>query len=155
VSANDEVALAILAELGDRIPHDVSLVGFDDIEAASLVRQRLDTVSVDKLAMGRLAVSMLVHRMRHPHDPAFVAMQPARLVVRSSSAAPRDRSDTKRCPGSSSSVTVVDESHTTCRRHPWLPRPAEPLTAAVCPFLLDGVVEAQRMGSDTTPKRSW
>jgi DNA-binding LacI/PurR family transcriptional regulator len=89
VAANDEVALAVLAELGHRVPGELSLIGFDDIEAASMVRPRLDTVSVDKPAMGRLAVSMLMHRIRHPHDPAFVVMQPVRMVSRESAAPPR------------------------------------------------------------------
>jgi LacI family transcriptional regulator len=88
VAANDEVALAVLAELGRRVPGELSLIGFDDIEAASMVRPQLDTVSVDKPAMGRLAVSMLMHRIRHPHDPAFVVMQPVHVVSRASTAPP-------------------------------------------------------------------
>ncbi len=79
----------MLAELPARVPGELSIVGFDDIEASSLVRPRLDTVAVDKPAMGRLAVSLLRHRMDHPDDPAFVAIQPAHLVVRNSSAVPR------------------------------------------------------------------
>lgn len=88
VAANDEVALAVIAELGHLVPRQLSVIGFDDIEAASMVRPRLDTVSVDKPAMGRLAVSMLLHRIRHPHDAAFSVMQPARLVARDSAVPP-------------------------------------------------------------------
>lgn len=91
VAANDEIALALLGEIGVAVPEEVSIVGFDDIEASSLVRPRLDTVSVDKPAMGRLAVSLLLHLMEHPDDPPFVATQPARLVVRASTAAPAHR----------------------------------------------------------------
>ena len=85
VAANDTVALAILADMPARVPDELSVVGFDDIEAASLVRPRLDTIAVDKPAMGRLAVSLLQHRIDHPDDPPFVAIQPVRLVVRQSS----------------------------------------------------------------------
>jgi LacI family transcriptional regulator len=88
VAANDLVALGILAEHRDRVPRELSVVGFDDIDAASLVRPRLDTVAIDKPAMGRLAVSLLRHRMAHASDPAFTAIQRASLVVRESSAPP-------------------------------------------------------------------
>lgn len=88
VAANDEVALGVLAALAGRVPQKVSLIGFDDIEASTKVRPRLSTVAVDKPAMGRLAVAMLLHRIRHPHDPAFTVMQPARLVIRDSVAPP-------------------------------------------------------------------
>ncbi len=89
VAANDAVALSLLAELRDAVPREVSVVGFDDIEAAGLVRPRLTTVAVDKQAMGALAVAMLRHRVAAPEDPAFTVVQQARLVVRESSAPPR------------------------------------------------------------------
>ena len=60
------------------------MIGFDDIEAARLVRPRLSTVTVNKPAMGRLATSMLFHRMDHPDDPPFTVVQRARLVRRDS-----------------------------------------------------------------------
>ena len=89
VAANDAVALEVLAELGGRVPDGLSLVGFDDIDAAVMVRPRLDTVAVDKQAMGRLAVSLLRHRIANPEDPSFTLVQQARLVVRETSAPPR------------------------------------------------------------------
>lgn len=86
VAANDEVAIAILGKLRGRVPDQVSLAGFDDIDSAALVHPALDTVAVDKRAMGRLAVSLLRHRMSNPNDPAFTVTQRASLVVRDSSA---------------------------------------------------------------------
>lgn len=88
VAANDAVALALLAELRDRVPAEISLVGFDDIEAASMVWPRLTTVGIDKEAMGRLAVSLLRHRIAYPDDPGFTVVQQAQLVVRDSTAQP-------------------------------------------------------------------
>jgi LacI family transcriptional regulator len=85
VGANDDVALNLLAELRDRVPQEVSVVGFDDVAAASFVRPRLDTVAIDKRAMGRLAVSLLRHRIAHIADPVFTVTQRAELVVRESS----------------------------------------------------------------------
>lgn len=87
VGANDPVALAVMAELGAAgidVPSQVSVVGFDDLEAATLVRPRLDTVAIDKPAMGRLAASLLVHRMIYPADRPFTSVQHARLMRRES-----------------------------------------------------------------------
>jgi LacI family transcriptional regulator len=86
VAANDEVALAVLAASGSRItvPDDLSIVGFDDIEATRLVSPRLTTVTVNKEAMGRLATAMLLQRMDQPQDPPFTVLQRARLISRES-----------------------------------------------------------------------
>lgn len=88
VAANDAVALTLLSQLPIDVPGRVSLVGFDDIEAAGLVRPQLTTVGVDKEAMGRLAVTVVRHRIAHPDDPAFTIVQQARLIVRGSTAPP-------------------------------------------------------------------
>lgn len=91
VAANDDVAIELLRHLRDRVPREISVVGFDDIDAASKVRPRLDTVAINKQAMGRLAVSLLRHRITHPADPAFTVTQRAALVVRESTAPPGGR----------------------------------------------------------------
>jgi LacI family transcriptional regulator len=88
VAANDDVAIEILALLRDRVPREVSLVGFDGIDAAMKARPRLDTVAVDKRAMGALAVSLLRHRITHPGEPAFTAVQRTALVVRETTGPP-------------------------------------------------------------------
>lgn len=88
VAANDDVAIEILVRLRSRVPHEVSLVGFDGIQAALKIRPRLDTVAVDKRAMGGLAVSLLRHRIEHPREPAFTAIQRTSLVVRETTGPP-------------------------------------------------------------------
>lgn len=88
VAANDDVAIEILGHLRDRVPREVSLVGFDDVETAAKIRPRLDTVAVDKKAMGGLAVSLLRHRIAHPNEPAFTTVQRTSLVVRETTAPP-------------------------------------------------------------------
>ena len=82
------MAIELLGHLRDRVPHEVSLVGFDGIEAAAKIRPRLDTVAVDKRAMGALAVSVLRHRIVHPREPAFTAVQRTSLVVRETTGPP-------------------------------------------------------------------
>lgn len=94
VCANDTSALACADEIqneGLLVPGDVSVVGFDDIDAAARVRPALTTVAVDKPAMGRVAVSMLRHRIDHPDDPPVQVAQQTRLVLRNSTRVIRSR----------------------------------------------------------------
>jgi DNA-binding LacI/PurR family transcriptional regulator len=91
VGVSDEVALAALAAAAAariRIPADLSITGFDDIEAARLVSPKLTTVTVNKEAMGRLATAMLLQRIDKPQDPPFTVLQRARLIARESVAPP-------------------------------------------------------------------
>jgi LacI family transcriptional regulator len=64
--ANDAVAVALLQaarQAGIAIPDRVSVVGFDDIDLAAFVSPTLTTMAVDKVGMGRIAVTMLAHRL--------------------------------------------------------------------------------------------
>lgn len=87
LACNDAVAIATLRALHalDRAaPTDLSLIGFDDIEASSLVTPALTTMQVDKQGMGRRAVDLLMHRAQFPDTaPVTVALHP-RLVTRQS-----------------------------------------------------------------------
>jgi len=49
-----------LKESGLRIPYDISVIGFDNIEAASFKGIDLTTISMDKSGMGKLAVNILL-----------------------------------------------------------------------------------------------
>jgi LacI family transcriptional regulator len=91
VAANDAVALAVLAAAiaaRIRVPADLSITGFDDIDATRLVSPKLTTVTVNKEAMGRLATAMLLQRIDQPADPPFTVLQRARLIWRESVAPP-------------------------------------------------------------------
>jgi LacI family transcriptional regulator len=64
--ANDAVAVALMqaARLeGIDVPGRVSVVGFDDIDLAAYVSPPLTTMAVDKVGMGRIAVTLLAHRL--------------------------------------------------------------------------------------------
>jgi DNA-binding LacI/PurR family transcriptional regulator len=64
--ANDAVAVALLQaarQAGLAIPDQVSVVGFDDIDLAAFVSPALTTMAVDKVGMGRIAVTLLAHRL--------------------------------------------------------------------------------------------
>lgn len=88
---NDELTLGAMSaarDLGKRIPEDVSFVGFDDIEEAARANPPLTTMRVDKRGMGRIAVQLLSDRIEYPDSTPITAALHARLVERSSVAAP-------------------------------------------------------------------
>ncbi len=91
-ATSDVVAIAAarrLLELGYRIPEDVSLVGFDDIEMSALVYPALTTVRQDRAAMAREAIGALEQLMGGDETPPGEALIAPRLVVRASTAPPR------------------------------------------------------------------
>jgi LacI family transcriptional regulator len=79
-----------LLELGYRIPEDVSLVGFDDIEMSAFVYPPLTTVRQDRALMAREAIGALEQLMdgEESQVPGEALVEP-RLVVRASTAPPR------------------------------------------------------------------
>jgi LacI family transcriptional regulator/LacI family repressor for deo operon, udp, cdd, tsx, nupC, and nupG len=92
---NDLVAAGVmsaLAELGLRVPQDVSVVGFDDIPIARHLATPLTTVHVPKYESGRLAAELLLAQIESsaPGAPALPERRSleATLVVRASTAPP-------------------------------------------------------------------
>ena len=76
-------ALQALALAGLRVPHDVALVGFNDIALCSALVPQLTSVRLDRVGIGREAVALL-DRMRKGSDhrqPVFVDVE---LIVRQS-----------------------------------------------------------------------
>jgi len=87
VVANDQMALGVMAGLasaGLDVPRDVSLVGFDDTPDAAFYRPALTTLRLDLAGEARRCVAEVLGL-----DPTASPGQP-RLVVRSSTAPPRD-----------------------------------------------------------------
>jgi LacI family transcriptional regulator len=85
--ANDDVTITAMdaaRELGRRLPDDLSVVGYDDIDLAECLSPPLTTMQVDKLGMGRLAVELLINRIEHPEANLVRAAIRPRLVERGS-----------------------------------------------------------------------
>jgi LacI family transcriptional regulator len=86
--ANDLMAIGaldVLRERERRVPDDVALVGFDDIEAAALVSPPLTSVVNPAFETGRTAGAMLMERMTGAYTgPPRAVTLPCRLVVRRS-----------------------------------------------------------------------
>ncbi|MPQ98532.1 LacI family DNA-binding transcriptional regulator [Modestobacter sp. I12A-02628] len=91
--ANDHMALGLvraLTEAGVSVPHDVSVVGFDDIAEAEFLCPPLTTVHQDFAEVGRRCVDVLLERVEADggwfDGPPVVV--PSELVVRASTAPP-------------------------------------------------------------------
>jgi LacI family transcriptional regulator len=59
-------AIRALREAKLRVPDDVSVVGFDDIQSAAYQNPALTTVRQPLREMGRIAAETLLRRIRHP-----------------------------------------------------------------------------------------
>jgi len=99
VAANDEMAIGAISALdvkGVRVPDEISVVGFDDIQLAAYAIPALTTVHVDFRASGHLAIDRLLHMIGSlPEDAPLPEPVPPVLVTRASTApvrtAARDR----------------------------------------------------------------
>ena len=86
VAANDEMAIgamSALRERGIRVPDDVSITGFDDIQLAAYSAPSLTTVRVDFSASGARAVDRLLSLIQGEEAEVGRAIVPS-LMVRSS-----------------------------------------------------------------------
>lgn len=86
-ACNDMMAMGAIraaTEQGLRIPDNLSLVGFDDIELASFVTPPLTTISQPKDQIGQLAVQFLVERINEPALSPRREVLPTSLIIRQS-----------------------------------------------------------------------
>jgi DNA-binding LacI/PurR family transcriptional regulator len=93
--ANDLVALGVLQGLtqrGIRVPQDVAIVGYDDIEFAAAAAVPLSSVRQPREQLGRTATALLLEEIEDDgrHEHRHVVFQPE-LIVRESSGRPRTR----------------------------------------------------------------
>ena len=85
VAASDLIAIGAMRALqgqGIDVPGSVSVVGFDDIPAASLANPPLTTVVQDTRSAGESLVDTLLKLVRE--EPATGVVLPTRLIVRRS-----------------------------------------------------------------------
>jgi len=89
-AGNDLMALGTMAaglDLGLRIPGDLSVTGFDDIDLAAVVRPSLTTVHQPNYEMGRLAAELILNA--DARRGGRVRTMATRIVPRQSTGAPR------------------------------------------------------------------
>jgi len=96
ICGNDVIAFGALFEaraLGLRVPEDLSIVGFDDLDLASQVDPPLTTMHVPSVRMGKGAAEYLLARLAGEDPPNSTEME-ASLIVRGTTAPPRPRQPT-------------------------------------------------------------
>lgn len=85
--------LRAIRELNLRIPDDISVVSFDEVEDISLTNPFLTVISQDSYAMGVAATEQLLKRIREDdksrEDRQKIVLQP-RLIIRESCGSPRE-----------------------------------------------------------------
>ena len=85
----DAIAVGVLhaaAELGLKVPQDLSVVGFDDILLASHVMPRLTTVAQPVEKIGQKATELLLQQIQNPALPSELITLETHLVIRESTA---------------------------------------------------------------------
>ncbi|MEV0157143.1 LacI family DNA-binding transcriptional regulator [Micromonospora sp. NPDC050686] len=93
IAYNDVMALGLLSRLRDRdvqVPHDISVIGVDDIQMSAMSAPALTTVSVGKEQAGRAAVDLLLALLQQPDGVRNTRRElPTQLLVRGSTGVAR------------------------------------------------------------------
>jgi LacI family transcriptional regulator len=88
VCASDVMAIGAMAAIEDvglRVPDDVAVVGFDDIDYASLVKPSLTTVRQSQEELVSEMITAILRLLDHPEESPAVSVIPIELVIRESS----------------------------------------------------------------------
>jgi DNA-binding LacI/PurR family transcriptional regulator len=83
-------AIRAVREAGLRVPQDVSIVGFDDVQSAAFQNPALTTVRQPLRTMGILAAEAIVRQIASPseHPPSRLVIVDPELIVRDSTCPP-------------------------------------------------------------------
>ncbi|MGH9326576.1 MAG: LacI family DNA-binding transcriptional regulator [Terriglobia bacterium] len=87
IAGDDEIALGLLSvfsQRGVRVPDDVSVVGFDDLEELRFFRPALTTVRVPKQRLGQELARFLSELLNGLNLPPTTRTVPTELIVRES-----------------------------------------------------------------------
>jgi len=87
IASNDEMALAAMETFkrhGIRIPEDISIIGYDDALASSIVKPALTTVKIPFFDMAKKALEMLTELIESDKPRFMVYNADVGLVVRES-----------------------------------------------------------------------
>jgi LacI family transcriptional regulator len=95
IALNDAMAVGVLEAARGRglhVPHDLSVVGFDDVTAATITTPRLTAVQQPLQGLGRVGASVLWRLLEGQELDATRIELSTRLIVRESTAPPRGTS---------------------------------------------------------------
>ena len=88
VCATDDIAIGAcraLEQKGFRVPQDVAVTGYDDVEMASYCNPPLTTVHVDPYRLGAESMDLLCRYMEEPGFPSTRICLENELIIRESS----------------------------------------------------------------------
>jgi DNA-binding LacI/PurR family transcriptional regulator len=89
LAASDTQAVGVLEaarEVGLRVPQDLSVIGYDDIELADIMG--LTTIRQSLFESGQRGAELLLERLEAPHIEPVHEQVPTELIVRSTTAPP-------------------------------------------------------------------
>jgi LacI family transcriptional regulator len=94
-ATHDVLAVGVMEAVKDaglRIPHDVAVIGLDDVDLAAHTRPSLSTIDIPKREMAQAATELVLRAIREQKKPSNSIQQlRPRLIVRSSSGPAHDR----------------------------------------------------------------
>ena len=67
-----------------KIPDDISIIGFDDIDLAKYSTPKLTTIRVYKEEMGSIGVRMLLQMIKGENQTSLTTIVPTKLIARDS-----------------------------------------------------------------------
>lgn len=82
---NDLMAIGAVRaclERGYRIPEDVAIIGFDDIQFARMITPSLTTIRVDKYEIGKIALQRLLEMIENPGEATPQIIIEPELILR-------------------------------------------------------------------------
>ncbi len=88
ICVNDTTAIGCMNQLqflGKKVPDDILVTGFDDVNFAALTTPSLTTVHVPKIEMGMSAMKLLMDKIENPDKISQTQLIPVKLVKRMSS----------------------------------------------------------------------
>jgi len=86
-ASNDMMAIGAMQaikEKGLRVPEDIALCGFDNIPEASFVSPMLTTVNLPQEELGRMAMEVMINKLRKKDDITSKKILSVNLVIRQS-----------------------------------------------------------------------
>ncbi len=91
ICVNDTTAIGCMNKLqsiGKKVPDDILVTGFDDVNYAALTNPSLSSVHVPKIEMGMGAMKLLMDKIENPDKISQTQLIPVKLVERMSSVRP-------------------------------------------------------------------
>jgi DNA-binding LacI/PurR family transcriptional regulator len=81
---NDEIAIETMLCLGNRVPHQVSLIGFDDSPTLKHYNVPISTVQQSRIRMGEEAAQIMIDRFNHNATALRQIVLATKLMIRES-----------------------------------------------------------------------